>query len=266
MRPIRMALLTLLVSWPVFLAATSPTAGDDPVSHGREIFAEVSARNGGYGDQQANVTMELRRRSGGTTTRVMNMATLEVPNDGARTIVSFNNPADVKGTEVLTYTHSTADDEQWIYLPAFKRVKQISDANKTTSFMGSEFTYEDLNSMNIQLPKFDYRYLRTEELDGTPCQVVERVPRYARSAYKRQVVWIDRDRYVVVKIEYYDTRDVLAKTLSLAKFRKYLGSLWRADEMSMVSASGDSTLLTWRDYKFKSGLAMNDFSVSALKR
>jgi len=210
--------------------------------------------------------MELRRKSGGTTTRVMNMATLEVPNDGARTIVSFNNPADVKGTEVLTYTHSTADDEQWIYLPAFKRVKQISDANKTTSFMGSEFTYEDLNSMNIQLPKFDYRYLRTEELDGTPCHVVERVPRYARSAYKRQVVWVDRDRYVVLKIEYYDARDVLAKTLSLAKFRKYLGSLWRADEMSMTSASGDSTLLTWRDYKFKSGLAMNDFSVSALKR
>jgi outer membrane lipoprotein-sorting protein len=265
-RTIRMALLTLLVAWPALLAATSLTAGDDPVSQGREIFAEVSARNSGYGDQQASVTMQLRRKSGATTTRVMNMATLEVANDGARTIVSFNNPVDVKGTEVLTYTHSTADDEQWIYLPAFKRVKQISDANKTTSFMGSEFTYEDLNSLNIQLPKFDYRFLRTEELDGTPCQVVERVPRYARSAYKRQVVWVDRARSVVLKIEYYDTKDVLAKTLSLSKFQKYLGSQWRADEMSMVSASGDSTLLTWRDYKFKSGLALNDFSVSALKR
>ena len=182
MKSIRMTLLTLLVASPAFLAATAPTAEDAAASRGREIFAEVSARNSGYGDQQANVTMQLRRKSGATTTRVMNMATLEVPNDGARTIVSFNNPLDVKGTEVLTYTHSAADDEQWIYLPAFKRVKQISDANKTTSFMGSEFTYEDLNSLNIQLPKFDYRYLRTEELDGTQCHVVERVPRYARSA------------------------------------------------------------------------------------
>jgi len=265
-KSIRVALLTVLVAWPAFLAATTLTAGDDPVSQGREIFAEVAARNSGYGDQQASVTMQLRRKSGATTTRVMNIATLEVANDGARTIVSFNNPLDVKGTAVLTYTHSAADDEQWIYLPAFKRVKQIADANKTTSFMGSEFTYEDLNSLNIQLPKFDYRFLRTEELDGAPCQVVERVPRYARSAYKRQVVWVDRERSIVLKIEYYDTKDVLAKTLSLTKFRKYPSSQWRADEMSMVSVSGDATLLTWRDFKFKSGLALNDFSVSALKR
>lgn len=265
MKSISVASLTLLVISQAFVAAT-PGNAEDAANEGRRIFAEISARNSGYGDQQANVTMQLRRKSGATTTRVMNMATLEVANDGTRTIVSFNNPVDVKGTEVLTYTHSTADDEQWIYLPAFKRVKQISDANKTSSFMGSEFTYEDLNSLNIQLPKFDYRYLRTEDLDGTPCQVVERVPRYARSAYKRQVVWVDRERSVVLKIEYYDTKDALAKTLSLTRFQKYLGSQWRADEMSMVSVSGDSTLLTWRDYKFKSGLALNDFSVSALKK
>ena len=265
MKSINVASLALLVICQAF-AAAAPEATEDAAAEGKRIFGEVSARNGGYGDQQANVTMELRRKSGGTTTRVMNIATLEVANDGARTIVSFNNPADVKGTEVLTYTHSGADDEQWIYLPAFKRVKQISDANKTTAFMGSEFTYEDLNSLNIQLPKFDYRYLKTEALDGTPCQVVERVPRYARSAYKRQVVWVDRERSIVLKIEYYDTKHVLAKTLSLTKFRKYLDSLWRADEMSMVSVSGDSTLLTWRDYKFKSGLALNDFSLSALKK
>ena len=265
MKSMNVASLALLVISQAF-AAAAPRAAEDATAEGKRIFAEVSARNGGYGDQQANVTMELRRKSGGTTTRVMKLATIEVPNDGARTIVLFNNPVDVKGTEVLTYTHSSADDEQWIYLPAFKRVKQISDANKTTSFMGSEFSYEDLNSLNIQLPKFDYRLLRTEDLDGTPCQVVERVPRYARSAYKRQVVWVDRERSIVLKIEYYDTKDVLAKTLSLTKFRKYLTSLWRADEMSMVSVTGDSTLLTWRDYKFKSGLALNDFSVSALKK
>jgi hypothetical protein len=262
-----MTSLAVLVVWQALVAgARLPAADDSAAVEGRRIFAEVSARNGGYGDQQANVTMQLRRKSGAITTRLMNIATLEVPNDGARTIVSFNNPLDVKGTQVLTYTHATADDEQWIYLPAFKRVKQIADANKTTSFMGSEFTYEDLNSLNVQLEKFDYRYLKTDEIEGMSCQVVERVPRYPRSGYKRQVAWVARDRHIVVKVDYYDAKDVLVKTLSLTRFQQHLGSLWRADEMSMASVNGDSTVLLWSDYKFKSGLAVNDFSVSALKR
>ena len=70
-------------------------------------------------------------------------------------------------------------------------MKQIADASKTTSFMGSEFTYEDINSLNVQLQKFSYRFVKTDDVDGTACSVVERVPRYARSGYKRQVVWID---------------------------------------------------------------------------
>jgi hypothetical protein len=187
--------------------------------------------------------------------------------DGARTILAFNSPFDVKGTKVLSYSHSTRDDEQWIYLPAFKRVKQIADANKTTSFMGSEFTYEDLNSLTVQLEKFSYRYLGTAELEGKPCLIVERLPRYARSGYKRQVVWIDKSNYVVVKVEYYDLKDAPLKTLTLGNIRQHLSAFWRADEMTMLNhQSGDSTVLTWSDYRFKTGLAVNDFSAAALKR
>jgi len=261
MKSASIATMALLLSVPV-LAAPGDTEDE-----GGRIFTEVSRRDSGYGDQQAGVSMQLKRKSGATTTRMMEIAILEVPRDGTRTIVAFNSPLDVKGTKVLTYSHQDRDDEQWIFLPAFKRVKQISDASKTTSFMGSEFTYEDLNSLNIQLEKFSYRYARSESIDGTPCFVVERVPRYARSGYRKQVVWIDKSRYVVMKVDYYDPKDERMKTLTLGGFKQYLNSFWRAGEMVMTNhQNGDATVLTWTDYKFRHGLAATDFSASALKR
>lgn len=260
--------ITALVIGQVLMpAAAAGPAAAGGTDQGRQIFAEVSRRDAGYGDQRAGVSMQLKRKSGAATTRTMEIATLEVANDGTRTIVSFDSPLDVKGTKVLTYSHDEQDDEQWIYLPAFKRVKQIADASKTTSFMGSEFTYEDLNSLNIQLDKFSYRYIKTEDVNGAACFVVERVPLYPRSGYKRQVVWIDKVKYVVVKVEYYDRKDSLQKTLSLSGYRQYAGTFWRADEMLMTNhQSGDATALRWTGYTFKNGLAVNDFSASALKR
>jgi len=260
-----MTSITALVIGQVLTPGAGSGAGG--ADQGRQIFAEVSRRNGGYGDQRAGVSMQLKRKSGAATTRTMDIATLEVANDGTRSIVSFDSPLDVKGTKVLTYSHGEQDDEQWIYLPAFKRVKQIADASKTTSFMGSEFTYEDLNSLNIQLDKFSYRYVKTEDVNGAACFVVERVPLYPRSGYNRQVVWIDTVKYVVLKVEYYDRKDALQKTLSLSGYRQYASALWRADEMLMTNhQSGDETKLRWTGYTFKSGLAVNDFSASALKR
>ena len=267
MKAIGFVVLLLTATSPAIatLAAAVPSADE-----GERIFAEVSRRDRGYGDQQASVSMQLKRKSGSTATRLMDIATLEVPNDGTRTMVTFNSPLDVKGTKVLTYSreaNTPGNDEQWIFLPAFKRVKQISEANKATSFMGSEFTYEDINSLNVQLQEFSYRFVKSEVLDGTSCAVIERVPRYARSGYKRQLAWIDQSRFIVLKVEYYDQRDALQKTLTLGKFQQYLDSFWRAGEMVMTNhQSGDVTALTWSNYRFRTGLAANDVSAAALKR
>jgi outer membrane lipoprotein-sorting protein len=249
------------------IAAGGAGVGVSAADDGERIFAEVSRRDRGYGDQQASVSMQLKRKSGSAATRLMDIAILEVPNEGIRTVVTFNSPLDVKGTKVLTYSRESSDDEQWIYLPAFKRVKQISDANKATSFMGSEFTYEDINSLNVQLQEFSYHFVKSEALDGTPCAVVERVPRYSRSGYKRQLAWIDQTRFIVLKVEYYDPKDALLKTVALGRFQQYLDAFWRAGEMVMTNhQSGDATSLSWRDYRFRTGLAANDFSTAALKR
>ena len=99
-------------------------------------------------------------------------------------------PADVKGTALLTFSHKTGNDDQWLYLPALKRVKRISSSNKSGPFMGSEFAYEDISSEEVE--KYTYRYIRDEDFDGQATFVVERYPVDKKSGYTRQVVWVDR--------------------------------------------------------------------------
>jgi len=242
-----------------------PASAEEQMRKGRIIFEIVASRDAGYGDLKANLTMLLEEKSKPSVTRLMDMAMLEVKGDGARLMVTFNNPADVRDAKVLTHTHPIENDQQWIYLPAFKRTKQISDSNKTNSFMGSEFTYEDISAISINVPKFDYNYLKTET-GTTPYFVVERIPKYNNTGYKRQIVWINPN-YVIEKVEYYDHDDKLQKTLSLSGYQKYLDKFWRAREMVMVNhQNGKTTTLTWADYELRNGFDQNDFDLSILKK
>jgi outer membrane lipoprotein-sorting protein len=234
---------------------------------GTQIFQEAARRDAGYGDYTSNVTMILNERGGSSIVRKMQMSNLEAPGEGSRTLVLFETPADVKGTTVLTATHASRDDEQWIYLPAFQRVKQISTANQTAAFMGSEFSYEDVNSINIQLAKFTYAYLRDEVLDGLPCFVVQRVPKYDHSAYSREVVWLDTRDYVIRRVDYFDRDNKPFKTLTGANYEKYLDRYYRPKQMTMVNLqNGKSTVLQVGQYRFRSGLRDSDFDVSAMKK
>jgi outer membrane lipoprotein-sorting protein len=235
---------------------------------GLQIFQEAAARDSGYHHYKADVTMVLKDKTSTTSTRKMELSNMEVKGDGARTLVVFNNPADVKGTKVLTASHWRTADEQWIYLPAFSRVKQISTANQSASFMGSELSYEDLNSINLEVPKYSYTYLKDESLDGVPCFVVERRPRYESSSYVRQVAWLDKADYVIRRVEYYDQDPRPFKRLTVTGYHRFLNKYLRAAQMIMENLrTGRSTVLQWEQYRFEgSGISEADFSAAALKR
>ena len=171
----------------------------------------------------------------------------------------------MKGTAFLSFTKKEGADDQWLYLPALKRVKRIASANKSGPFMGSEFAYEDLTSPEVE--KYDYLHLRDEELDGQATFVVQRTPRYQHSGYRRQIVWIDKAHYRALKVEYYDRKDALLKTLLLSEYQQYLGKHWRAHKMHMVNhQTGKSTRLEWSNYEFKNGYTDRDFDRNTLKR
>ena len=113
-----------------------------------------------FGNFTARQVMVLRNKQGQESRRQLHIKVLEVADDGDKSLTVFDEPRDVKGTALLTHAHKQEADDQWLYLPALKRVKRISSSNKSGSFMGSEFAYEDMSAQEVE--KFTYRYLRDE--------------------------------------------------------------------------------------------------------
>jgi len=246
------------------LCAVSVWAQSDE-ERGLEIATEADTRSNGFMDTRSKMTMILRNKAGKESVRKMRSRVLEVNGDGDKSLTIFDEPKDVKGTASLTYSHAVKADEQWLYLPALKRVKRISSKNKSGPFMGSEFAFEDISSQ--ELAKYTYKYLRDEDIDGRPAYVVESIPQYKNSGYKRVISWIDAQEYYSVKTEFYDRKNTLLKTLIFSDHKLYLDKFWRAHNLHMDNhQNGKSTTLLWEDYEFQTGLTDADFNSKSLKR
>jgi len=243
----------------------SPLAGpaQTPQEKGRAIAQEADRRNGGFGDSTSRLRMTLRNRQGQVSERELRIRLLEVA-DGTKSLCIFDSPADVKQTILLTHTHKAAPDDQWLYLPALKRVRRIAAQNKSGSFMGSEFSYEDIATHVME--KYTYNWLRDEPCDGQDCYVIERRPIDSRnSGYTRQIVWLDKAEYRMLKVDYYDRKESLLKTLTFKEYREYLDRFWRPHDMNMMNhQTGKSSQLLWSELAFETGLTENDFNQANL--
>ncbi|GMQ96368.1 MAG: outer membrane lipoprotein-sorting protein [Gammaproteobacteria bacterium] len=254
-------LLTLLLLIPLLPEALAETAQEK----GLAIAVEMDQRDTGWGDMTADMQMILRNKRGDESLREIRVKSLEMANDGDKSLTIFDRPRDIKGTAFLSFTHALKPDDQWLYLPALKRVKRISSSNKSGPFMGSEFAYEDLSSQEVE--KYTYKWLKNDTLDGRDVFVVERYPAYKHSGYKRMIVWIDMKIYKPLKLEFYDRKNALLKTLTFHDYKPYLEKYYRPDRMEMKNhQTGKSTTLTWADYQFGTGLSDRDFDRNALKR
>lgn len=244
----------------------TPTTAQTPEEKGLAIAKEADKRDAGFGDTTASMQMILRNKQGQESVRRIRVRTLEVQEDGDKSLSIFDTPRDVKGTAFLTFSHKVGDDDQWLYLPALKRVKRISSRAKSGSFMGSEFSYEDIASQEIE--KYTYKWIRDETYEGQECFVVEFYPVDKKnSGYTRQVTWMDKTHYRPLKVEYYDRKKSHLKTLTIMGYKEYLDKYWRADEMYMVNhQTGKSTKLLMSDYKFRTGLKDSDFNQNSLRR
>ena len=240
---------------------------DQPEARGLAIAKETDKLNTGWGDSEAKMEMVLSNAQGDKSTRELRFYGLERPdpNEGDWSLIVFDKPRDVDGTALLTHAKVLEPDDQWLYLPAVKRVKRISSVNKSGPFVGSEFAFEDFSSNEVG--KYSYNWLRDEPCGDLTCHVVERKPLYDHSGYTRQVVWTDTKDYQPRKIDYYDRKNALLKTLTLSDYHLYEGKYWRARDLYMVNHTNKkATRLIWKDYKFNTGLTEADFSTTALKR
>ena len=241
-----------------------PVAADDG-GKGLTIAKERVARDEGWKDSESKTTMVLRNAQGEENKREIRSISLEVANDGDKGLTIFDEPKDVRGTAFLNHSHTGKPDDQWLYLPSVKRVKRIASRNKSGPFMASEFAYEDLSS--FELAKFKFTWLRDDTLDGEAVFVVEQVPVDEFSGYSKSVVWLDQAEYRARKIEFYDRKNALLKTLVMSDYKQYLNKYWRPLKLQMTNhQTGKSTDLLVRDIEFGKGRTDADFDTNALQR
>lgn len=186
---------------------------------GLDLAKKIDQANNGYIGELAQMEMTLEDAHGTKIIRELTGQFMEVTGDGDRSLMSFITPKDVRGTKMLTWTHKDRDDDQWLYLPAVKRVKRISSKNKTSSFMGAEFSYEDLSSQEVE--KYSYKLLpevKSKELGDV--WGLEKTP-LKESGYSKQVHYISKKYLQAVKVEYFDKKNSLLKIATSNDFKSY---------------------------------------------
>ena len=270
---IRVSLSRPMVVLSGLLVAILACAVDPPVGRaadsaeeaGLRIATEARERQKGFGNFTANLTMTLRNKQGRESRRELRLKVIEVEGDGDRTMFVFDRPRDVKGTAFLVYAHKNEPDEQWLYLPGLKRVKRISSSKQSGSFMGSEFSYEDMGATEVE--KYTHRLLRDEPCGDLECTVSERIPADPDSGYSRQLVWLDQVELRTMQVQFFDRRGAHLKTMVVEDYEKFLDSYWRGRKVTMTNhLTGKSTVLLWSDFEFGTDLDLDDFTKSALRR
>ena len=244
------------------IATLGITNAQTPEERGLEIALAAEQADLGFNSSSVELKMTLKNKNGQTSERNLTTKTLELTEDGDKSLIIFNSPKDVKGTSTLTFTHKIGSDDQWLFLPSIKRVKRISSNNKSGPFVGSEFAYEDLSSQEIE--KYSYKFL--DENDNL--LLVEQDPVDPKSGYTRRIVSYNKDKdYRIEKVDFYDRKNALLKTLTYSDYNIYKDKFWRAGTFNMVNhQSNKETLLEFSHYNFDVELTDEDFTQVALKR
>jgi len=243
-----------------FIASAGPAE-----DQGLAIMKEQERVNSGYRDEIGRYKMTLVNANGDRTERIMERRTLEGVKEGDKILVVFQAPPDINGTALLTHQHKAGDDDQWLYLPGLRRIKRIASSTRSNSFVGSEYTYEDLTP--LELTKYTFRYLRDETIDGVALWVVETVPRFKDSAYSRSEVFIRKDNHQTIRINFYERKGALLKVGRFDGWTKVDGKWWRARIGRIENAQTKrSTSLETLDLKIGAGLSRGDFTTQALER
>lgn len=256
------AIFGLLVGYQTAALAIETAAPD-----AYEIAAKSDRSDRGFESSEADMVMLLKNKAGAETTRELKIKILEVPDEnvGDKSLIEFEEPADIKGTVLLSHAKILDQDDQWIYIPSIRRVKRISSANKSGPFMGSEFAYEDLTAQ--ELNKYKYSYLDSEKCGDMDCYVIERLPVYENSGYSKQVVWIDKTYYQIRHIDYYDRKGEKVKSMEVGDYRQYGDKYWRPHKYDMTNLqTGKKTELIFSNYKFKNGFTDRQFEKGMISK
>ncbi len=216
-------------------------------------------------DQTGQLTMTLINSRGDKRVRTIKQFVRDF-GSVEKKIMFFISPADVRNTSFMNWSYDKAgrNDDQWIYLPALKKVKRISSDSKSDYFMGSDFTYDDLGDRH---PTDDtHQLLREENVNGENCYVVESTPKEEEYMYSKTITWVIKDKWIGLKKEFYDEDDELLKTLTVKEHKK-IKNYWVITKSEMHNVQKNHiTKMELANLKLDTGIPANKFTERMMKR
>ncbi len=235
---------------------------------GRDIAQKVKDRPDGD-TRSSEMTMKLINKRGSVRERKVISYSMDYGKNmkDKKTLMFFQYPGDVKGTGFLTWDYDEIgkDDDKWLYLPAMKKTRRISGSSaKKDYFMGTDFTYDDMGSRNID--EDTHKLLREETVDGHKCWVLESTPKDTRDIFSKKISWVRQDCAVSIKVEYYDKMNKLHRVLVMSDIEKVEG-FWIAKKMDMKNVqTNHETIITIANPKYNIPLEENTFTVAKLEK
>ncbi len=252
--------ITMLMFWNFGLAkAQESLSGVEIIKKSQEAFYYAGK------DMQSKVLMKLINKNGNERIRELTMLRLNMEKGfDQKYYMYFHQPADVRAMTFMVWKYTASDDDRWLYIPAIKLVKRIAADDKNSSFVGSDFSYEDISGRNLSDNKHALK--GEESFNGKNVYVIESLPKEETSAhFSRKVSWIDKETFLPIKEEYYDNRGNLYKTFTANEIEK-IQDIPTIISRSMVNEqNGHRTEVSFSEVRYNVGLRDNIFSERYLR-
>ncbi|MDR2786372.1 MAG: outer membrane lipoprotein-sorting protein [Treponema sp.] len=208
--------------------------------------------------------MVITAKDGSTSERVIDQYSKDGPR-GSRMIIVFQRPANVAGTRFLTMDNASGGEDRWIFLPSLGKIRRVAASEGGGNFMGTDFSYDDISSMDRNINMDTHTLLREETLNGIPCHVVQSVPKDSGYQYSKTISWIDRAQSLIYKSEMYNRRNEPVKVMEMSGYRDVQGRLTPLQTKVSTLSAGTSTTIYMDIVKYDDPIPEGVFTTAYLE-
>ena len=248
---------TILVTVGPRIAAQALSA-DDIVSRSQEAFLAPGD------DMRARISMRLINKAGRERAREMTLLRKDLTDGDQKYFVYFHQPGDVRDMTFMVWKYEGRDDDRWLFVPAINQVRRLAANDNRSSFVGSDFTYEDVSGRDLDADT--HTLVREEMLDGMDCYVIESVPTDTDAEYQRKVSWIDKATFLSMKEEYYDRRGDLARVYTTEDVQTVGGFPTATHRLMVDLVKEHRTEVIFESVEYDVGLDEDVFTERSLRR
>ena len=182
----------------------------------------------------------------------------------SKSIVRFSAPPDLAGAAFLQVQRRDGDDDRYLFLPDLKRSRRISGNVRGNSFMGTDFSFADLDRHDLR--DSESRLVGDEAVGKWPCYLVDVLPKRGDAQYSRFAMWIRKDNYLPLRMKMFDKAGVLSKTLEALEVKRVSGRWFISRSRMQDNQHDHTTELVLDDIDTVTEVSDDEFTVRALEK